>query len=706
MTRPAELLQLGRLQHRRLHGRLHTPSGALAALALGVLLALVAGLAPASALAGASLTWSPATSLPAGSAPTAVSCASESTCVAVEHQGDAFDTSDPTAETPLWTAATIDPGQSLNAVSCAPGGPCVAVDSRGDALVGRVAGAVSWSPPSSTHGGVLTGVSCPTASLCVAVDEEGDVLSSTEPESGAWKLERSYPGDRLLAVSCSSAALCVAVDSAGEALSSTEPDSARWSAQKVDSSELLAISCWASGACVATDAAGDALAGADPGAAHPTWSLTPLGGERPAGVSCAATGLCVLVNGNGEAFASGDSTSSAPEWTASGADPGESLSAVACLPGGFCVAVDTAGHSVGGRVPPPTATTLAPPSEVASSSALLTGIVDPNDGTLTACTFEYGTGATGMPYEASVPCVQTPTAGGENQSVSAAVSGLSPNTAYHYRIVASNLSGTTAGADATFTTPVSSQIAIVHPNPSIAGTPAVGQKLTCNAGTPTGSSAKLSYAWVRDQIPIAGATGSTYTVKGQDSGHHLQCQVTATDGGGSGSALSGFVTIPVGGVPASAGETSVGRATFKHGKVSVPIACSTLARGGCEVTLKVTAVETLSGARILAVTARAARGPRARIAASRHVSVTLAGVHARLARGAHLTLTAALSASARRLLASRRRFTAYATVHGTVVGVIEAQLARQLLTLRAPAHGASSPSNPARKASKRDPRRR
>ncbi len=661
------------------------------------LVSMFASLTPPPAYAAASLTWSPAASFDAGGTPSGISCASESTCVAVAQQGEAFDTSDPTAATPTWTAAPVDSGEALNAVSCAPGGPCVAVDGRGDAVVGRVASAgVVWSAPTSTHGGVLTGVSCPSASLCVAVDEGGDVLASTEPKSGAWKVVGSAHG-RLVAVSCASAALCVAVNGAGEVISSTEPTSANWTARRVDASELVAVSCSASGACVASDTAGDALTSADPGASHATWSLTPVD-SGPTGVSCAPTGLCVIVDKSGEAFASGDPTSSTPEWGSSSADQGESLGGVSCLSSGFCIAVDNGGHSVSARVAPPTTTTNTTPGEVTNASATLTGSVNPNDATLTACFFEYGEGATG-PYESSAPCSQALIANDENQGVSATVAGLAANTTYHYRLVASSLSGTGAGANKTFTTSTSAQIAIVHPNPSITGTPAVGRTLTCHAGAPAGTASQLSYAWVRDQIPIAGAAGSTYAVKGQDSGHHLQCQVTATDGGGSATALSGFVTIPAGGAPASAGETSVGNVSFKNGRLSVPVVCSTLASSGCEVMLKLTTVETLSGRRVVAVAARA-NSARGRAATSRHATVTLASVRARLARGAHVTLTTTLSLAARRLLVSRRHFTAYATVRGTVVGVIEAQLARHLLTLEAPAARASRHARSAHNASK------
>jgi hypothetical protein len=679
MTRPPELLQRG------LQRLARTPRATPAALALGVAFALAAVLAPASALAASSLGWSSPDSFDSGT-PSAVSCASESLCVAVDQQGDAFSTTEPTGPSPHWSRTATDSGESFNAVSCAPGGPCVAVDGRGYAYMSAGSSASSWSSESIDNGKALTGVSCPNASLCVAVDGQGDVLTSTNPATGAWTLASTLADHHLTAVSCSSSSSCVAVDSSGDVLATSDPrgPAEGWSEQKVDSGELLAVSCWTAGSCVALDSAGNALASADPTTRPATWSLTPIDTELTA-VSCAASGLCVAVDEHGAALASDDASASIPTWSPSSAHS-EALAGISCLPGGFCLALDTGGHSVGARVPGPAATTLTP-TEVTDAGATLAGAVDPNDAVLGACSFEYGTT---VAYTQSIPCSVTPVAVGGIQDVSAPISGLSANTTYHYRVIASSPAGTGAGADETFTTAVSSQVAIVHPNPSIAGTPAVGRTLTCNPGTPAGTSPHLTYAWLRDQIPIAGAAASTYAIKGQDSGHHLQCQVTATDGGGSATAVSGFVTIPVGGVPASAGETSVGKAVFKSGKVSAPIACSTLASGGCEVALKVTAVETLSGGRVVAVAARAKTEAHGRAAASRHVTLTLANIRAHLAKGAHVTLTAALSSSARRLLASRRRFTAYATVRGTVVGVIEAQLAQQLLTLNASAHTATT----------------
>jgi hypothetical protein len=643
--------------------------------ALAVVLLLCAAVAAADAQAAAPLTWS-ASAISGGDALSAVSCASESLCVAVNHEGAGFSTSDPTSASPNWGQTLNDSGKSLNAVSCAPGGLCVAVDSAGRAWV------IGAPSPSSLPGaGVLTAISCPSTALCVAADEAGHVFTTTNPSSGGWTLASSHPGN-LRAVSCASAELCVAVDSVGDVLSTTTP-AGTWSEQRLDSEELVAVSCSASGTCVAVDHGGHALASADPGSSAPTWSHTLIDGEHLTAVSCASTGLCVAVDGHGQARASDAPTAPIPLWSVSSAGSG-ALTGVSCLAGGFCMGVNALGSAVGGRVSAPEATTVKP-TEVTDAGATLAGVVNPNDAVLGACAFEYGTS---VAYVHAIPCAVLPAALGGAQSVSAQISGLESNTTYHYRVLATSPSGTTVGADEAFTTAVNSLVAIVHPNPSITGTPANGQHLTCHPGTPSGTTAQLTYAWLRDLIPIPGALSSTYTVKGQDTGHHLQCQVTATDGGGSATAKSAFVTIPVGGAPVSAGETAVGRAAFRNGRLIVAVSCSSQASSGCKVSLHLTAVETLSGSQIVAV---AAHTPRARRSAGlRHRTVTLASVRLRLGRGAHTTVAAALGTSGRRLLAREHHFTANLSVSGTIIGVIEGQLAQQVLTLSSGAHGAST----------------
>jgi phosphodiesterase/alkaline phosphatase D-like protein len=94
----------------------------------------------------------------------------------------------------------------------------------------------------------------------------------------------------------------------------------------------------------------------------------------------------------------------------------------------------------------PTATT-APAGGITDTSAELHGTVNPN-GQETTYTFEYGTTTS---YGQST-VVGAAGGGTTDVAVSSSVSGLTANTTYHYRIVATNPSGTTDGADATFTT--------------------------------------------------------------------------------------------------------------------------------------------------------------------------------------------------------------------------------------------------------------
>jgi phospholipase C len=88
-------------------------------------------------------------------------------------------------------------------------------------------------------------------------------------------------------------------------------------------------------------------------------------------------------------------------------------------------------------------------SSVTRTSATLNATVNPNSGAVSDCHFEYGTSTF---YGASVPCASLPGSGESPVAVSASVTGLSPNTSYHFRIVGANPGGTGYGSDQTFTT--------------------------------------------------------------------------------------------------------------------------------------------------------------------------------------------------------------------------------------------------------------
>jgi hypothetical protein len=87
---------------------------------------------------------------------------------------------------------------------------------------------------------------------------------------------------------------------------------------------------------------------------------------------------------------------------------------------------------------------------VTASGAVLAGTVDPG-GAPTTAFFQYGTTTA---YGAVTP-VHDAGSGKAASGVSADIAGLSPATIYHFRLVATNATGTTQGADRTFTTAVS-----------------------------------------------------------------------------------------------------------------------------------------------------------------------------------------------------------------------------------------------------------
>ena len=94
----------------------------------------------------------------------------------------------------------------------------------------------------------------------------------------------------------------------------------------------------------------------------------------------------------------------------------------------------------------PSATT-GPVTAIGPTTATISGTVNPN-GTSTTARFEYGT-STGYGSQTQSASVGSGTTG---VTISASLSGLKPGTTYHYRVIATNTSGTATGADGILTT--------------------------------------------------------------------------------------------------------------------------------------------------------------------------------------------------------------------------------------------------------------
>ncbi len=577
------------------------------------------------------------------------------------------------AAAPLSWSVGRSIGGAVDGISCPTSSLCVAVDGAGDVIEGDPTSG-SWHTAAKLTG-ALDSISCVSESVCFAVDEAGEVQRSSDPTHATWtKLPAT--GEPLRSISCASQSLCVAIDQAGGVLSSSEPagGASSWQQVRFDStSQLAGVSCAPSGLCVAVGEAGAVIASSDP--VSPTWTLTSIGAEALSAVSCVSTGLCVATEHGehgGAARASDDPTGLPSGWSSSPIGLVEPT-AISCLAEGFCVAAGVNGEVSIGRLPAPAVGTGGP-SGVTQSTASVAGTVNPEDAPLSFCRFEYGTSSS---YGQSVPCASAPGPGSAAVEVSAALAGLTPATAYHYRLVAASAMGQEVGADGTFTTTATITGTLIHPAPYITGVPAIGDRLSCNANI-HGATATLAYTWWRDASPITDASNQIYHIGPEDAGQHLQCEVTATVAAGSASARSAFVAVPAEGLPPSVGETAIGAARISGGRLVLPVSCSPQADPACELELRLTAVETLRGGKLLAVSART---PSQRSPQEHSQPVTLLARQARVPAGKQRTISMALNATGRRLVSTDKHLSAQLTVEGTVLGVLNARLAREQVSV-------------------------
>lgn|GEM_PF-3291647 len=147
-------------------------------------------------------------------------------------------------------------------------------------------------------------------------------------------------------------------------------------------------------------------------------------------------------------------------------------------------------HTTNGGITllPPTVVT-DPATNITETTADLNGTVNAN-GSSTSVTFEYGLTTAYGTIVSSTPGTVT---GNTNTAVMAAITGLTPNTEYHYRCVGTSSAGTTNGNDQTFTTGCNF--------PGNAG-PITGPENVCAGST----------GQVYSVDPIANATGYSWTV--------------------------------------------------------------------------------------------------------------------------------------------------------------------------------------------------
>ncbi len=187
--------------------------------------------------------------------------------------------------------------------------------------------------------------------------------------------------------------------------------------------------------------------------------------------------------------------------------------------------------------PPAPAATTAAATGVTNDGATLNGTVNANNFTTTVV-FEYGET---VAYGTTTNAAQSPVSGTTNTAVSRAISGLLPNTTYHYRVAGTNGGGTTNGSDMTFTTLPSPPTVAVDPASGIAATGATlngtvnanggSTAVTFQYGLDTGYGSTAAAA----QNPVTGTTGTgvSATITGLSDGVTYHYRVMAVNAGGT-----------------------------------------------------------------------------------------------------------------------------------------------------------------------------
>ncbi len=212
--------------------------------------------------------------------------------------------------------------------------------------------------------------------------------------------------------------------------------------------------------------------------------------------------------------------------------------------------------SIGGLAP---VVTTGAASAVKTAAATLSGTVNPS-GTSTAYQFEYGTSTSYGSLSPTTPA--SAGAGSEAAPVGTTLSGLTAATTYHYRLVATNASGITKGADATFTT-VGAPVVATEP-----ATEAAATEATLNASVnPRGGATTYQFEYGKttsygSKVPAtAGSAGSGTTpvaasekATGLSEGTLYHYRVVATNEAGTVYGADKTVTTPF--LPEATTETA------------------------------------------------------------------------------------------------------------------------------------------------------
>jgi hypothetical protein len=392
-----------------------------------------------------------------------VSCPTATSCMAV---GDYVLSGTEVVLSGQWNGSgwsivpTPNPGGGLaarlEAISCVSASECIAVgyvktgEQAFSTLTERWNGS-AWSIVVSPNGGkpqnYLHGVSCPATSNCWTV---GQSTPTTAEQIKALEEGKEIPVEAL----------------------ALHFDGKEWSKQSTPTTvNLLDVSCSAAEACTAVGGASTAIRwdGKEwtgeqmPSPVMPYETPGIGGGIELQGVSCSSAYQCIATGSLKRETETTTMTQvwNGVEWSVAGSTrpEGGKLYAVSCPSNTVCVSVGSDFNALAKTVPLAEQANLPPSakpsvetlqaSEITTRAARLSGAVDP-EGVKTTYHFEYGREAGKYEHTTMQASAGFYRASSE---VSQSITGLEPNTTYHFRITAENALGiATPGGDKTLTT--------------------------------------------------------------------------------------------------------------------------------------------------------------------------------------------------------------------------------------------------------------
>lgn len=263
----------------------------------------------------------------------AISCPSARFCAAVDDHGDAV-----TYNGSKWSSPAHVDEYRLDGVSCVSSNFCVAVGSAAFIYDGS-----QWSSGVDLGDG-LGSVSCVATTYCVAVGTYSHLVYSFDGTSWSKTADLVGGNGHVDAVSCGSQTRCVAAgDRWAFVFDGTTWVGTRLIPQRPRFVRLSSAACLPSSLCAVADDAGKVYTYDGSRWSGPTKVIPSRPRHGYNVMTCANTHLCVMVSLEGMASIYHGVRWSKPQRID---PPFEGVTSLACGPGTFCMAVNSAGYAI------------------------------------------------------------------------------------------------------------------------------------------------------------------------------------------------------------------------------------------------------------------------------------------------------------------------------------------------------------------------